>query len=377
MAYPMLPIAVDVMGGDHGSDVVVEGVVEAARSYGISSILVGNEELIGAKLKKLSVQGNPNLQVIHATQYVSMDESPSLSLRGKQDSSVRRAFELVREGKASAVVSTGNTGAIMATGVQTLGVLPGVVRPAIASLIPRAYGLSPLVLLDAGANVDCRAEQLVQFALMGEYYARTAGLATKPRVALLSNGSERTKGNDVIRAAASRLASLESIGFVGYVEGHDLPHDVVDVVVCDGFVGNILLKTIEGSVELVFDSMRSCVEKTLRGKLAMWLARPALLKLCRDVLNPAAFGGAPLLGLNGIGVVCHGSSKARAVANGVRVAMELAKADLVGNMRGVLEEVEGSQDNEPSYGDGLWDNIGKKFEKLPRSKRFSFKRRKE
>ena len=317
-----LPIAVDAMGGDHGPKVVVEGAVMAARRNGISSILVGNREQLDALLGKYSESDRRLISVHHASQFIQMDESPGLAIRGKPDSSIRVAFELVGEGKASAVVSSGNTGAIMAAGVFVGGTLPGIARPAIASLIPKGVGANPTVLLDSGANTGCQAFQLVQFALMGNQYAKSALGIESPRVALLSNGTEVSKGNDIIRSAAMMLSDLEGINFKGYVEGKDIARDVVDVVVCDGFVGNIVLKAMEGTVGLVVDSIKAALEKSLRAKLGLWLAKPILKSVFKDKLDPSAYGGAPLLGLGQIAIKCHGSSKSRAVMNGIRVAQK-------------------------------------------------------
>ena len=318
----VLPIAVDAMGGDHGPKVVVEGAVMAARLNGIASILVGNREQLDPLLEKYSESDRRLISVHHASQFIQMDESPGLAIRGKPDSSIRVAFELVGEGKASAVVSSGNTGAIMAAGVFVGGTLPGIARPAIASLIPKGVGATPTVLLDSGANTGCQAFQLVQFALMGNQYAKSALGIESPRVALLSNGTEVSKGNDIIRSAAMMLSELEGINFKGYVEGKDIARDVVDVVVCDGFVGNIVLKAMEGSVGLVVDSMKAAMEKSFRAKFGLWLAKPILKSVFKDKLDPSAYGGAPLLGLGQIAIKCHGSSKSRAVMNGIRVAQK-------------------------------------------------------
>jgi glycerol-3-phosphate acyltransferase PlsX len=333
------PIAVDAMGGDHGPKVVVEGAVAAARQFGISSIIVGDKGLTEPLLRAADGEAGLPITLHHASQVVGMDEAPGLAIRGKQDSSVRVAFELVARGQASAVVSPGNTGAIMAAGVFVGGTLPGIARPAIASLIPKGVG-TPTLLLDAGANTGCQAFQLVQFALMGHHYAKSALGCEKPRIALLSNGTELTKGNDVIRSAAMMLGELEGIHFIGYVEGRDIARDVVDVVVCDGFVGNIVLKAMEGCVTLVTDSIKSVAETSLRAKLGLWLARPALRSVFKEKLDPSAYGGAPLLGLGQIAIKCHGSSTARAVMNGIRVAQRFVDERVLESMRGVLTQLD-------------------------------------
>ncbi len=335
-----LPVAVDAMGGDHGPRVVVEGAVAAAREFGVSAILVGDEREISELLKVCDPEGTLPLSVQHASQVVGMDESPGLAIRGKQDSSVRVAFELVSQGRASAVVSPGNTGAIMAAGVFVSGTLPGIARPAIASLIPKGVSGTPTVLLDAGANTGCHAFQLVQFAIMGQYYAEAALGCVSPRIALLSNGTELAKGNDIIRSAAMMLSELEGVNFIGYVEGRDIAKDVVDVVVCDGFVGNIVLKAMEGCVGLVTDSMKAVSQTSWRGKLGLWLARPVLRTVFKDKLDPSAYGGAPLLGLGQIAIKCHGSSSSRAVMNGIRVAQRFVEHGVLERLHAALQQLD-------------------------------------
>jgi glycerol-3-phosphate acyltransferase PlsX len=253
----------------------------------------------------------------------------------------------------------------MAAGLFVSGALPGVGRPAIASLIPRIGTSKPVVLLDSGANVDCHAHQLVQFALMGSFYARSVLPCDEPRVALLSNGSEASKGNDITRAAAMILSELPGIRYVGYVEGRDIPRDVADVIVCDGFIGNIVLKTMEGAVDLVLDSIKQYVEASPRGKLGMWLAKPVIKSLFRSKLDPSFYGGAPLLGLNDIAIICHGSSDARAIMNAIRVAHKFDEEALIARVSqalGALEQGSGT------YEDGMWNRMGQKFEGQPRKK---------
>jgi len=289
-----------------------------------------------------------------------MDESPGLAIRGKPDSSIRVAFELVAQGKASAVVSPGNTGAIMAAGVFVGGTLPGIARPAIASLIPKGVGTTPTVLLDSGANTGCQAFQLVQFALMGNQYAKSALGIESPRIALLSNGTEVSKGNDIIRSAAMMLSEIEGLNFKGYVEGRDIAKDVVDVVVCDGFVGNIVLKAMEGSVGLVIDSVKAAMEHSLRAKVGLWLAKPVLKSVFKDKLDPSAYGGAPLLGLGQIAIKCHGSSKSRAIMNGIRVARKFVEEEVLDQLNtalGHLDSKIGPVDNDGGNG---WSRV---FEK--------------
>ncbi len=361
-----LPVAVDAMGGDHGPGVVVDGVVAAATSFNIPSILVGDEQTLNELLKKHPSSSSLPISVHHASQVVGMDEAPGLAIRGKQDSSIRVAFELVASCKASAVVSPGNTGAIMAAGVFVAGTLPGIARPAIASLIPKGLAGTPTVLLDAGANTGCQAFQLVQFALMGHHYAMAALGVSKPRVALLSNGTELAKGNDLIRSAAMMLSELEGINFIGYIEGRDIARDVVDVVVCDGFVGNIVLKAMEGSVGLVLDSMKATAEKNIRAKVGLWLARPALRSVFKEKLDPSAYGGAPLLGLGQIAIKCHGSSSSRAVMNGVRVASKFVEEKVLDRLHQALSQLDVKVATMDTDGATGWSRVFEKKSGRPR-----------
>lgn len=354
------------MGGDLGSGVAVEGAVFAYRELGISSILVGNEKEIASKLAQIGADREPGIKVRHADEVITMEDSPSLAIRGKPNSSLRIAYELVKSKLASSIVSPGNTGAMMAAGLFVSGTLPGIARPAIASLIPKVGDLPPTVLLDSGANTDCHAYQLVQFALMGNYYAKSAIASQSPRIALLSNGTEMSKGTDIIRAAAHTLSEIEGLNFIGYIEGRDIPRDVADVVVCDGFIGNVLLKAMEGTAELVLDSIKHYVEKSARGMLGMWLAKPMLKSLFHDKLDPSSYGGAPLLGLNDIAIVCHGSSNSRAIMNGIRVAKKFVDESLVLRMSAALSALDLKMPGD--FEDGLWDRMGQRFDKSKKKK---------
>ena len=352
------PVAVDAMGGDLGPGVAVEGALAAARDLGIASILVGDQEQLRAHLNRLGGEGHSKLQIVHAPEVITMEDSPSKAIRGKRGASIRVAFELVRDGKASSVVSPGNTGAMMAAGLYVCGAMPGIARPAIASLIPRRGTLPPTVLLDSGANVDCHAHQLVQFALMGSYFAKSVLSLPEPRVALLSNGSEASKGNDNTRAAALVLSQLKGIKFIGYAEGRDISKDLADVVVCDGFVGNVVLKAMEGCVELVFESIRDYVKDSLRGKVGMWLARPIFKSLFRDKLDPSAYGGAPLLGMNAVGIVCHGSSGERAIRNGIRGAQKFVDEGILAKLQIALSNLD-AESEASSFQEVAWDKMGR------------------
>ena len=351
------PIAVDAMGGDFGPHVVVEGAVRAFQELGIPSILVGVDADLRAALRSLGIEpSEEGIQIQNASEVITMEDSPSVAIRGKTDSSIRVAFELVRKGKASAVVSPGNTGAVMAAGLFVSGTLPGIARPAIATLIPRVGDKQPTVLLDSGANTDCHAHQLVQFALMGTFYAKAINLYENPRVAVLSNGTEPSKGNDITRAAFVALSELSIINFVGYVEGRGLGKDIADVVVCDGFVGNVTLKTMEGAVELILDSLKYYTSQSLfRWKLGMVLAKPMFKLLFKEKLDPSSHGGAPLLGLRDIAIICHGSSNARAIRNAIKVAKRSVDGNLVDKLGSALTHLDQSGD---AYNEALFDPNG-------------------
>ena len=332
-------IAVDAMGGDFGPAVVVRGALRSLANSNHKIIIVGNQPEIEAIIKDESFLALDRVQIEHAPDVIGMHDSPGKALRGKVESSIRRSFELVQSGKANAVISTGNTGAVMAAGVYVLGTLSGIARPAIATLLPRRGDLKPLVLLDSGANVDCNASQLTQFALMGAHYAKAVLAIEAPRVALLSNGSESSKGNDTLRSAAMVLKGSSAVNYCGYIEGRDLAGDIADVVVCDGFVGNLVLKAMEGTAKFVTDSIKDAVLPSLRGRIGIALIGPIIRKLFREKLDPAAYGGAPLLGLKGVGIVCHGSSNERAIANAVAVAEKVVLEDVtckIANALGVL-----------------------------------------
>ncbi len=306
------------MGGDHGCDVVLEGVRQAlAADLSIRTVfLVGNEPEIRAACGRLRFHDS-RAQIVHASEALTMDDNPLEGIRRKKDSSMVRAIELVYDEKADAVISPGNTGALVA-GSMKLRRLDGVKRPAIAARMPSRTG--DFVLLDAGANDVCEPLHLAQFAVMGSIYAREVMGVAKPRVGILSNGSEETKGNDLTREAARLTAQLD-LNFIGYVEGFDLFEDAVDVVVTDGFTGNVVLKTAESLGRTIIHLLKSELTASPIRKLGAGLAQGALRSL-RHRLDPDVYGGAVLLGLNGIVVKAHGSSRERAIMNAIRVATE-------------------------------------------------------
>ena len=310
-------IAVDVMGGDHGPGVVIEGVkqaLEADRS--IAAIyLVGNEAEINPARERAGLRDS-RVQIVHASEVLSMEDKPQ-SVRSKKDSSMVRAIELVSDGKADAIISPGNTGALVA-GSLKLRRLEGVERPALAARMPSKT--NDFVLLDAGASPVCEPLNFAQFAVMGSVYAKALLELDRPRVGILSNGSEESKGNELTREAAKLCAKLD-LNFIGYVEGFDLFSDAVDVAVADGFVGNIVLKTAESLGYAIKSLLKTELTASPIRQLGATLAKGGLMKL-KQRMDPEVYGGAVLLGLNGIVIKAHGSSRERAIANAIRVATE-------------------------------------------------------
>ncbi|NDY42180.1 phosphate acyltransferase PlsX [Dissulfurirhabdus thermomarina] len=326
-----MAVAVDAMGGDRGPSVLVEGAVAAAREFGIPVVLVGAEDVLAAEVRRHGAGGLP-VRIHNATQVVGMDESPADSLRRKKDSSIRVAFDLVRAGEADAVVSAGNSGATLATAMVALGRISGV-RPAIATLIPTLK--TPSVLIDVGANVDCKPPHLFQFGVMGAVFSREILKKPDPRVGLLSIGEEDTKGNQQVKKAYDLLAA-SSLNFVGNVEGRDVFGGDVDVVVCDGFVGNICLKLSEGLAESILQMLRTEIGSSVLGRLGYLMARSAFRRFRRRV-DYAEYGGAPLLGINGVGLICHGRSGAKAIKNAVRAAHNLVEVRLAQKLAASLD----------------------------------------
>jgi glycerol-3-phosphate acyltransferase PlsX len=312
-------ISLDAMGGDHGVEAVVPGAVRAALRYpNVDLILVGDQALLEPRLAKAPPAARARLSIKHASQTVSMDEAPSEALRRKKDSSMRVAIDLVKEGRAQACVSAGNTGALMATAKFVLKTLPGIDRPALCSAIPSVGGHTHM--LDLGANADCAAEQLYQFAVMGSVLASAVYGIDKPTIGLLNIGSEEIKGNDVVRAAAQLIQGNADLNYIGFVEGNDIFGDRVDVVVADGFAGNVALKTAEGLAKMVARFMREEFERNLYTKLAALVSLP-VMKSAGKRLDPRRYNGASLLGLNGIVIKSHGSADELAFAHAIKIAM--------------------------------------------------------
>jgi glycerol-3-phosphate acyltransferase PlsX len=322
----MLPVAVDAMGGDKAPAEIVAGAVQASAELEVPVVLVGRPEDLG---------DTGGLEVIPASEVIAMDADPAKSVRRMKDSSLVRAAEAVRDGRASAMVSAGNTGATMGSALLRMGRIKGVNRPAIATPIPAPGHDRPTVMLDAGANAECLPEMLVQFALMGAVFARRRYGIETPRVALLSIGEEPTKGSPLVKEAHALLAAgaVGAVGatFVGNVEGRDLMGDEADVVVTDGFTGNVALKTLEGGLKAIVGAIYEVFGSTEETRAAADVLLPALLPLAEQ-LDPDTTGGAMLLGVDGVCIISHGSSSAGAVVNAVRVAAEMVEADLVGGL---------------------------------------------
>lgn len=313
------------MGGDHAPDQIVEGARRAAAELDVPVLLVGPPDQIG---------DTGGLEVLAASEVVAMDEDPARAVRTKKDSSLVRCAEAVRDGRAAAMVSAGNTGAAMASALLRMGRLKGVQRPAIATPIP-VPGSTPTVLLDAGANAECTAPMLLQFAQMGAVFSRARYGIPEPRVGLLSIGEEETKGTPLVKETHALLAAAPDLRFVGNVEGRDIVSDRVDVVVTDGFTGNVTLKTLEGGVRAVVDAVLAAFMSTEETQEAAKVLLPALAPLA-DQLDPDSTGGAMLLGVDGVCVISHGSSSARAIVNALAVARDMVAADMVGSLRSAV-----------------------------------------
>jgi len=320
----MLPIAVDAMGGDNAPKEIVEGAKQAVEELGLPVVLVGQPEAIGDA---------GGLEVIPASEVIGMRDDPAQGVRRKKDSSLVRAAEAVRDGKAAAMVSAGNTGATMGAALLRMGRLKGVQRPAIATPIP-VPGQTPTVLLDAGANAECTPAYLLQFAQMGAAFATARYGIKRPKVALLSIGEEETKGTSLVKEARGLLAD-SGLNFTGNVEGRDLMSDAADVVVTDGFTGNVALKTLEGSLRFLVGAVFAAMNSTDEVKSVSHLLLDALAPVAAE-LDPDATGGAMLLGVEGVCIISHGSSSARAIVNAVRVAGEMVDGRLVDRLRGAV-----------------------------------------
>ncbi len=331
------------MGGDYAPQAVVEGTVLAVRELDCTVTLVGDREVLEPLLARHASPGD-RIVIKHASEVVRMDESPRKALNNKQDTSIRKTFELVKSGEADAAMSAGNSGAAMIAGLYVLGTLPSVDRPCIGSILPTVDGR--VVMLDAGANVDSKPHNLVQFAFMGHALARYTLGIDSPKIGLLSIGEEAGKGNEVVRSTY-KVLKRSNLNFIGNVEGGDIFTDKVDVVVCDGFVGNVALKTAEGVVQTLGIRLKSEIKSSLLGRFGYLFMRPALKRFKRR-FDYAEYGGALLLGLDGIGVIAHGRSNPTAIKNAIRITNDYATTRVSERVR---EEVESSTELRQSFGD--------------------------
>ena len=316
---PSATIALDAMGSDRAPRAEIDGAIQAARHGLAKVILVGRSDDIRAEIDHhRNIEGLP-IEIVHASQVIGMEEKATQSVRAKRDSSMRVGLRLVREGRAHGFVTAGNTGAAMATAKMVLGALPGVDRPALAAVFPTAPGTAA-IMIDVGANVDSKPQNLEQFAVMGEIYSRSIFGISRPRVGLLSIGEEESKGNELTRQAYALLKQLP-LNFVGNVEGRDLYNGKLDVIVCDGFVGNVALKISEGLVETVRAMLKESLNATVTRQFGFLLSRRAFVDF-KKRLDYSEYGGAPLLGIKGVAIITHGSSNANAIKNSIRVAAE-------------------------------------------------------
>jgi glycerol-3-phosphate acyltransferase PlsX len=333
-------IAVDAMGGDNAPAIEIEGAIAAARDFRARILLVGQEDRIRAELDRHGVP-NPrkqrlHIEIVNATEVITMEDPVAQSVRRKRDSSIRVAARLVREGKAQGLVSAGNTGAVMATAKLVIGTLPSVDRPALAGIFPTLKGKGT-VLIDVGANPECKPEHLKQFAIMGAIYSRSILGVPKPRVGLMSIGEEDIKGNELTKETQNLLRE-SPINFVGNVEGRDIFTGDVDVIVCDGFTGNVILKSCEGLVEAIMGLLRTELGQTMLTQTGAILSRQAFRSV-KKRLDYSEFGGAPLLGCKQICLICHGSSTPKAIRNAIRVAKEFCQAGLSEQIDQELDEI--------------------------------------
>jgi glycerol-3-phosphate acyltransferase PlsX len=336
-------IAIDVMGGDHGAAVTVAAAVRfLARHPAAQVLLVGDQATIEARLADEGTADEARIEIVHADQVVAMDESPAIALRTKKASSMRLAVDLVKEGRAQAAVSAGNTGALMATAKFVLKTLPGIERPAICTALPNETGHTHV--LDLGANVDCDAEHLFQFAVMGSVLVEAFDDNDSPRVGLLNVGAEAIKGNDTVKSAAERLET-GPVNYIGFVEGDDIYKGGVDVVVCDGFVGNVALKSSEGVAKMISHFLRQEFKRGVLSRIAALLAMPVLARL-KERVDPGRYNGASLLGLQGIVIKSHGGADVASFGNALDVALREIEKDVPRRIDQRLEQL--LQERDPS-----------------------------
>lgn len=330
-------IALDAMGGDYAPQELVNGAWEFVRAYPEHHvIMVGDRSKIREVLQGREL--GENLSIVHAPSVIEMGEHPAQAVRKKRDASVVVCADLVRNGDAQAMVSAGNTGAAMASSLLRIGRIRGIERPAIGSPMPTLEG--PCVVVDAGANADCRPKHLFQFAVMGSIYMEKVLGVPNPRIGLLNIGEESTKGNELVLGSYELLSKAENINFIGNIEGRDILMGKADVVVCDGFVGNVVLKFAEGMGQALFSLIKSEVTRDLKGKLGSLLVRGGLRRVKQQV-DYTEYGGAPLLGIKGVSIISHGSSNAKAIRNALRVAMEAWSRNVVSTIEENIEQADG------------------------------------
>ncbi|NIO08234.1 MAG: phosphate acyltransferase PlsX [Deltaproteobacteria bacterium] len=353
-------IAVDAMGGDRAPSSVVEGAVLAANDFDLEVVLVGQQDAVERELESHKAR-NSRIRIVHASQTVSMSSSPSSSLK-KKDTSMRVAFEMMKRGEVEAVVSAGNSGAMMAMGMFILKKLPNVERPAILVVLPATVGKGP-VLIDGGANTECKPHHLVQFGIMGSIYSEKVLGVPRPRVGVLSNGEEDGKGTDLTRAANEQLRAT-SLNTIGYVEGRDITNNSVDVIVCDGFTGNVVLKTVEGVATWVVNVLKDAFMQTHLSKVGLFLSRSSL-RAAYHRMDYAEYGGAPLIGLDGVVIIAHGGSSPKAIKNAIRVARESVYHNVNRHIIDALEHnINGAEGRESNLTSRVWKQIRSKIDTL-------------
>lgn len=336
-----MKIAVDAMGGDYAPEEVVLGAIEAVKAYKYDVVLVGDEKKIRKVMAEHGSEESERLTIVHAAEVIEMDEHPAQAIRKKKDASIVVATRLVKEGVCDAVVAPGSTGAAVTAALLGLGRIKGIERPCIATPIPSKKGVS--VLLDSGANSDSKPKHLVQAAIMGTHYAKYIFNIESPKIGLLNIGAEASKGNELSQTTYPMLEATKNISFYGNIEGRDITEGIVDVVVCDGFVGNVILKFGEGIALFIMQLVKDSIRKGgILAKLGAMAVMPAFKHL-KKRLDFTEYGGAPLLGVDGSFIICHGSSKAKTIRHAVRVAGELVEEDVVGHIRSSIEE-EGQED---------------------------------
>jgi len=331
----MITIAVDGMGSDQSPVSEIEGVVAAVKAWNVRIFLVGRESVLRPMLDKAGGSSLP-IEIRNAEEVVAMDEPPTAALRKKKDSSIRVAAELVRKGEAAGLVSAGNTGAVMATAKMVFGMVPGVDRPALATVLPTLTGYS--VMLDVGANIACKPHHLVQFAVMGHLFSRKIVGVAEPRIGLMSVGEEESKGNDLVKEVHQTLKRV-NLNFIGNIEGRDIYNGRADVIVCDGFTGNVALKTSEGLIEAMLKLMKEELTRNMRARLGAALSREAFRRL-KKRMDYSEYGGAPLLGLRGASIICHGRSNGNAIKNAIRVAKDFAENEVDAMLAAELNRID-------------------------------------